>query len=118
MRRRVAIVTIVGLASYACLATLAAGWLSLERRSREELLQALALAKPSVHISEIRNRIGRPMGEWSNADEVLAWGTVKEKSFCEGKRLLRFYVSTPPCRALDVYTDTNGVIVCVTWAGL
>ncbi|MEN6337638.1 MAG: hypothetical protein ABFE01_25575 [Phycisphaerales bacterium] len=118
MRRHVLGTTIVLLASYACLATLAAGWLNFERRSREELLQALALAKPGVPVVEIHNRMGQPMGEWSNPDDMLSWGTVKERSFCEGKRLLRFYVSTPPCRAMDVYTDLNGVIVYVTWTGL
>lgn len=118
MRRRIVNAAIVVLVLYGCLATLAAGWLNLERRSREELLQTLALAKPGVHVSEIRGRIGQPMGEWSNTNDMLAWGTVKEKSFCDGKRLVRFYVSTPPCRALDVYTDVNGVIVCATWAGL
>jgi len=118
MRRGIVTAAIVVLAAYACLATMAAGWLNLERRSREELLQAIASARPGAHVSEIRNRIGQPMGEWSNADDVLAWGVVKDKSFCDGKRLLRFYVSTPPCRALDVYTDANDVIACATWVGL
>jgi hypothetical protein len=118
MRRCFVHAVIVVLASYACLATLAAGWLNLERRSREELLQTLALAKPGVQVSEIRSRIGKPMGEWSDTHDILDWGTVKEKSFCDGKRLLRFHVSTPPCRALDVYTDVNGVIVYATWTGL
>jgi len=118
MRKHVLGATIVVLACYGCLATLAAGWLNFERRSREELLQALALAKPGIRIAEIHNRMGRPMGEWSDADDVLVWGTVKERSFCEGKRLVRFYVSTPPCRALDVYTDTNDIVVYATWTGL
>ena len=71
MKRHVVTVAIVVLASYAFLVTLAAGWLTFERRSREELLQALALATPGVHISEVCRQIGQPMGEWSSTDDVL-----------------------------------------------
>ena len=118
MRRYAVVVVIVGLACYASLATVAAGWLNLERRSREELLQKLALVRPGVHILEIGGQLGQPMREWSNADDVLAWGRMKDESFCAGKRLSRFYASTPPCRVVDVYTDVNGTVVYATWTGL
>lgn len=118
MKKHLATVVIIVLAVYACFATLAAGLFRLENRSREELLEKLALAKPGVPISAISKQLGPPMGEYSNTDEVLAWGTVKDRSFCQNKRLLRFYASTPPCRALDVYTDATGVVVYATWTGL
>lgn len=91
---------------------------SIECRTGEELLGKLALAKPGVHLSEIRGRLGRPMAEYTNSDDVLAWGPIKEKAFCENKKLVRFYASTPPCRTVDVYTDANDVIVHATWMGL
>lgn len=118
MKKHLATVVIIVLAAYACFATLAAGLFRLESQSREELLKKLAMAKPGVRISAISRQLGRPMGEYSNTDEMLAWGTVKDRSFCQDKKLLRFYASTPPCRALDVYADANGVVVYATWTGL
>ena len=114
----VVIVALVLLVLYACLATLRAGVRSLERRSREELLQKLVLAKPGIRLSEVRGELGRPMGEWTKPEDILAWGRVNDKAFCKEKKLSRFYVSTPPCRAVDVYTDANDVIVYATWVGL
>ena len=124
MSKKAAIAAIVVLASYACLATLwaglatlGAGWQSIKRQSPEELLKKLALARPGVRLAEIRDQLGPSMGEWTNPDDVLAWGRVKEKPFCKNKKLFRFYASTPPCRAVDVYTDANAVIVYATWTG-
>ncbi len=118
MNKKSTTAVVVVLASYACLVTLWAGVRSLERRSQEELLQKLAMARPGVRLSEIRARLGPPMGEYTNPDDVLAWGCVKEKAFCENKKLYRFYASTPPCRTVDVYTDANDIIVHATWTGL
>ncbi len=114
----VVIVTLALLVLYACLATLWAGVRSLERQSREELLQKLVLAKPGARLSEVRGQLGRPMGEWTKPEDILAWGRVSDKAFCQEKKLSRFYGSTPPCRAVDVYTDANDVIVYATWVGL
>jgi len=118
MKKRIAIGMIVALALYACFATLAAMWLNLKCRSHEDLLDRLALVKPGIPIAQISSQLGEPMGEYTKEDDVFAWGTVKDKSFCRGKRLLRFHVSTAPCRTMDVYTDANGVIVYTTWAEL
>ena len=57
-------------------------------------------------------------GEWTKPEDILAWGRVSDKSFCQEKKLFRFYGSTPPRRAVDVYTDANDVIVYATWVGL
>ncbi len=118
MNKKTTAIMIVALALYACLATFWAGVRSLERRSQEELLEKLALATPGVRLREVRGQLGRPMGEWTNPEDILAWGRVKDKAFCKEKKLFRFYGSTPPCRAVDVYTDPNDVIVYATWVGL
>lgn len=108
----------VVLVLYACLITVAAGLLMLERSSGNELLRKLALVKPGMHISELRDQIGRPMGEFSDVEDVLDRGRIKDESFCKGKKLFRFSASTPPCREIVVYTDTNDIIVYATWKQL
>lgn len=117
-RKYMVVIVIVGLMLYACGATLAAVWLDLERRSREELLDKLAIAKPGTHVAEISDRLGPLMRECSKTDDVLDWGTIKDRAFCTGKTLLRYYATTPPCRVVDVYADANGVVVYATWTGL
>ena len=90
----------------------------LERYAANQLLNKLTLAKPGVHISEIRQELGRQMREESEPEQVMLWGSVKDESFCKDKKLYWFYASTPPCRVLEVYTDTDDYIVYVTWSGL
>ncbi len=84
----------------------------------QRLLDKLTLAKPGVHISEISEQLGSQMREHSELDEVILWGRVKDKAFCKDKKLYWFKASTPPCRVLEVYTDTNDYVVYVTWSGL
>lgn len=90
----------------------------LESCSSNELLRKLVLAKPGIHISEIREQVGPLMGEFTGIEDILEWGSIKDESFCKGKKLFRFYATTPPCRAIEVYTDTNDVIVYATWRQL
>jgi hypothetical protein len=92
-----------------------AGWLLLEVRASNRLLDKLALAKSGVRVSQIADQLGLQEREFSELKEVLEWGTVKDESFCRGKKLFRFYAVTPPCRSVDVYTDANDVIVYATW---
>lgn len=49
---------------------------------------------------------------------MLNIGSIKDRSFCEGKKLFWFAGGLPPARALEVYTDTNNIVVYVTWQGL
>ncbi len=98
-----------------CVVSAAAGFWLLELRASNRLLQKLALAKPGVRISQIAGQLGPPMREFSNVKEILAWGNVKDESFCSGKKLFRFHAVSPPCRTVDVYTDANDVIVYATW---
>ncbi len=90
----------------------------IELRSSNELLCKLALAKPGIHISEISEQLGTPMGELNDIEDILERGSIKDASFCKGKKWFMFYATTPPCRAIEVYTDTNGIIVYATWKQL
>ena len=40
----------------------------------------------------------------------LHYGTVQDPKFCEKKKLFWFYVSTPPCRVIEVYTNKDDLI--------
>ncbi len=99
-------------------ACLAVGLLWLETRSSRELLDKLALARPGVPLSEISDRLGTKMRECNRVTDILIWGSVKDEVFCRGKRLSMFCATTPPCRAIEVYTDANDVIVYATWQQL
>lgn len=118
MKKSIIINSAVVLVLYACLVTVVAGWLMLERSASNRLLRKLAMAKPGIHISEIREQIGSPMGEFSDIEDILDRGSIKDESFCKGKKLFRFNASTPPCREIVVYTDTNDIIVYTTWKQL
>lgn len=99
-------------------ATSVAVFSTLELYAANQLLKKLTLAKPGVHISEIRQELGRDMREESEPEQVILWGSVKNESFCKDKKLYWFYVSSPPCRVLEIYTDMNDSIMYVTWSGL
>jgi hypothetical protein len=55
------------------------------------------------------------MYEVSDTGGILALGSVKNASFCEGKILYWFAISAPPCRVLEVYTDQSKKVCFVTW---
>lgn len=111
---------VFGLAAFllAYAVCLVVGLLWLETRSSRELLDKLALARLGVPLSEISDRLGTKMRECNRVGDVLVWGSVKDEVFCRGKRLTVFYATTPPCRAIEVYTDANDVIVWATWQQL
>jgi len=118
MKRRWIIAFSVTVFLLTCAAYVAVGVLWLEARSSKELLGKLALARPGVHLSEISDRLGPQMRECSSVADVLIWGSVKDETFCRGKKLSWFYATTPPCRVIEVYTDANDVIVYATWQQL
>jgi len=101
-----------------CVVSAAAGWSQLELRASNQLLQKLALAKPGIRVSEIAEQLGPQMREYSDVKEILAWGNVKDESYCRDKKWFRFYATSPPCRTVEVYTDVNDVIVYATWGQL
>ena len=94
------------------------GFLWLERSSSNELLDKLALAKPGVNLPEISDRLGPQMRECTSVAELLTWGSMQDEAFCREKKLYWFHATSPPCRAIEVYTDANDVIVYATWRQL
>jgi hypothetical protein len=84
-----------------------------------KLLYRLRLPKPGTNIESVMGQLGRPMYDGtSDRDEMMHRGSIKDPAFLQDKKLFWFYVSTPPCRVMEVYTDTNNIIVFVTWQQL
>ncbi|MGB8226275.1 MAG: hypothetical protein WCE45_05350 [Sedimentisphaerales bacterium] len=90
-------------------------WFYLEGSASKRLLDKLALATPGTNLADIKEKLGSPMRDLNQLDEIIEWGQVKNKQFCKDKKLYFFYAVTPTCRAIDVYTDANDVIVYATW---
>jgi len=90
----------------------------LERNASNKLLDKLSLARPGIKLADIREQLGSPMYEKSKLEEMIDYGPIKDEQFCKGKILNSFYAGTPPCRAIDVYTDVNNIIIYSTWHGL
>ena len=93
-------------------------FLILELRASNKLLRNIALLQPGTILASVTNQLGSMMREEKDLDSIISFGNIKDRTYCQDKKLFWFYVSTPPCRALQVYTDTNDVIVYVTWHGL
>lgn len=90
----------------------------IELRASNELLRKIALLQPGTSLASVTNQLGSMMREEKDLDLIINWGNIKDRTYCQDKKLFWFYASTPPCRALQVYTDTNDVVVYVTWHGL
>ena len=58
------------------------------------------------------------MYEIKESERILSMGTLKDPDFCKDKIFYWFYVSTPPCRVVEVYTNQAGKVAFVTWQGL
>ncbi|GEM_PF-2678364 len=87
----------------------------LEKNASNKLLDMLALAEPGVKLATIQKQFNIPMRVENDVEKVMEWGPFKNKQFCTGKKLHSFYAVTPTCRAIDIYTDANDVIVTATW---
>jgi hypothetical protein len=90
-------------------------FLFLELRASNKTLNQLNLVKPGIHISKIEEKLGKPMAV-RNANE--GFGTLRDDDFCNEKKLYWFYISTPPCRVIEVYTDKDDIVVYTTWNSL
>jgi hypothetical protein len=117
-KKIITIIIILILAAIASVSVCVAGLVMIERQADKTLLKKLTLAKPGVHLSQIKEQLGTQMFERSKIEEVMEWGSVKDESFCNGKKIFWFYAVTPPCRAIEVYTDMNDVVVFSTWRQL
>jgi hypothetical protein len=89
------------------------GW-----HASNEMLDKMALLRPGQKLAEVKSRLGGQMRMEDKLEIVIEFGSIKDAQFCRGKRLYWFYASTPPCRAIEVYTDANDAIIFATWQGL
>ena len=90
----------------------------LQVRTSNTLLRKIEMLQPGTQLSSVTNQLGQIMYEITDVDYMVSLGNIKDKSFCRDKKLYMFYAARLPCRALDVYTDTNNVVVYTTWHAL
>lgn len=88
---------------------------TFEARGSSLLLRKIALVKPGVKLDSLRPQLGRQVRVFEKKEELLLYGSVKNESFCEGKKLFVFLVVIMPYRTLDIYTDKGNNVVYVTW---
>jgi predicted PurR-regulated permease PerM len=86
MNRKISVLIVI-LVVMLFIATSVAILSTLERYAANQLLNKLSLAKLGVHISEIKQELGRQMREESELEQVILWGSVKDNSF-----LIRNYI--------------------------
>jgi len=89
-----------------------------ELRASNTLLRKIKVLQSGTYLPSVTNKLGYLMYEIADAEYMTIQGSIKDPAFCQNKKLFWFAASTPPCRALEVYTDTNNVVVYVTWQGL
>ena len=87
---------------------------SIHLYASQKLLHELRVVKPGVHIDTIKDQLGKQMYE--TVPDLRA--SIKDPVFLQDNKCLWFYSGTPPCRRVEVYTDTNNVVVFVTWENL
>ena len=84
----------------------------------ERLLHRIQVVKPGMNIELVMDQLGRKITETSDVQEMEYWNrgesAITDSSFFHDKKLFRFY-TTPPCRVLEVYTDTNNIVIFVRW---
>jgi len=110
---------VIAAAVIVALVTLAIATLSIvELQASNILLRKIRLLRPGIYLPSVTKELGRMMYEIKDLDQMTDLGSIKDRTFCQDKKLFWFYASTPPCRALEIYTDTNDVVAYVTWQGL
>jgi hypothetical protein len=90
----------------------------LKCNASKRLLDKLSLARPGIKLADVKDKLGSPMRACQILEDVIDWGPVKDEQFCKDKYMYSFYAVTPNCRAIDVYTDANGIIIYATWHDL
>jgi hypothetical protein len=94
--------------------TMVAVFAIINQLSDSALLRQIALVQPGVKLDSIKGQLDKEMGVVTNPDEMVRLGSVKDRSFCEGKKLHRIPVGRTGGE-LSVYTDQNDTVVYVTW---
>ena len=89
----------------------------IELRASDKLLHRLKILKPGMNLDLVKDQLGPLMHE-KPAFEIEHWSSIKDPSYLQDKKLFWFYAATPPCRVIEVVTDTNNVVLFVTWQNL
>ena len=92
--------------------------LTLQRNASDKILASIRQIKPEQEIEDVRKQLGKEMYEIKETGGIILHGSLKDPEFCADKILYWFYISTPPSRVVEVYTDQNGKVKFVTWQGL
>jgi hypothetical protein len=92
-----------------------AAFSGMELHASNVLLERMTLLQPGININTVQNQLGQLMYEKTNFEEIVSFGSVKDESFCRGKKLFWFAAPLPPARAIEVYTDANNIVAYVTW---
>jgi len=87
-------------------------------RASNRLLYTMKIPQPGTNLELVKDQLGVQLVETSEVQVMKNWGSIQDDSFLQDKKWFKFGVSTPPCRGIEVYTDTNNVIVFVTWQHL
>ena len=90
----------------------------LQQRSANILLDKIALVRPGICLRTIAKDLGPKLQEIDNVDYMIRIGPIRNPAFCQGKKLFIFHASSPPCRAIAVYTDSNDMVVYTAWQKL
>jgi hypothetical protein len=94
-----------------------AGLCILELGASNTLLRKMALLQPGMNLNEVKKELGQQLAEMHEIDEMIICGSIKNRAFCQQKKIFWYYASAPPCRIIEVYTDQNNVVAYVTWRG-
>jgi len=87
-------------------------------RASSKLLYTLKIPQPGTNLELVKDQLGVKLLETADVDYMEFRGSIKDTAFLQDKKWFKFGVSAPPCRGIEVYTDTNNVIVFVTWQQL
>ena len=90
----------------------------VEHNANNKLLHRLKIPQPGTNIELVMSQLGSKMWDTSDVEVMRHWGSIKNPSFLQDKKLFVFSVSAPPSRTMEIYTDTNNIIVFVTWQPL
>jgi hypothetical protein len=116
--KNVTIIIIVVLSIISVLSLGVAMLFGIELHASNTLLNSWATVQLGSNISYVKSNLGKPMREMTTMEDIAGFASIKDPNFLQNKKLFWFYVSTPPCRVLEVYTDVNDVVVYSTWQGL
>jgi len=108
---------LIALSAALALALGVAGLAILSNRASDQVLNAIHRVEPGMHIALVRERLGKEMYEIDDEAWMDLNASLKKSEFRKGKKLYWFYVSAPPARAIEIYTNQEDRVVYVTWQG-